>query len=132
MSNTMQEKAIASYEAMFETTGILGTKIDLVLAIIRIGLFFGDKVLVKKTIERASTLVDSGGDWDRRNRLKVYQGLHSLTIRQFRKAADLFIDALSTFTATELLSYTDFVALTMICGVLTLGRVELKKKASVA
>ena len=53
---------------MFEKTGILGTKIDLVLAIIRIGLFFGDKILVKKTVERASTLVESGGDWDRRNR----------------------------------------------------------------
>ena len=75
-------------------------------------------------------LIEKGGDWDRRNRLKVYQGLHSLTVRQFKKAAELFIDALSTFTATELISYTDFVALTMISGVLTLGRVELKKKVN--
>jgi 26S proteasome regulatory subunit N7 len=40
----------------------------------------------------------------------------------------LFIDALSTFTATELISYNDFVGMTVIAGVLGLSRVELKKK----
>ena len=40
------------------------------------------------------------------------------------------MDALSTFTATELLSYNDFVALTMIAGALTLKRPDLKKKVS--
>lgn len=73
-------------------------------------------------------LIEKGGDWDRRNRLKVYQGLHSLSIRQFKRACDLFVDALSTFTATELLSYNDFVSLTMIAGALTLKRPDLKKK----
>lgn len=40
----------------------------------------------------------------------------------------MFIDALSTFTATELLKYTDFVSLTMIAGAFTLKRPDLKKK----
>ena len=74
------------------------------------------------------SLIENGGDWDRRNRLKVYQGLHLLSIRQFRRACDLFVDALSTFTATELLKYNDFVSLTMIAGALTLKRPDLKKK----
>jgi 26S proteasome subunit RPN7 len=26
-------------------------------------------------------LIEKGGDWDRRNRLKVYQALHTLSIR---------------------------------------------------
>src|SRR5947209_1801041 len=69
-----QDKAIAAYEVLFEKTGPLGTKIDIVLAIIRIGLFFGDKLFVKKQVDRASILVESGGDWDRRNRLKAYKG----------------------------------------------------------
>lgn len=75
-------------------------------------------------------LVDTGGDWDRRNRLKVYRGLHLLSIRQFKRGGELLLDALSTFTATELLSYNDFVALTTIANVLTLKRVDLKKKVS--
>lgn len=73
-------------------------------------------------------MIEEGGDWDRRNRLKVYTGLHLLSIRQFKRGSNLFIDALSTFTATELLSYNDFVALTVIASALTLKRVDLKKK----
>lgn len=73
-------------------------------------------------------LVEEGGDWDRRNRLKVYSGLQLLSIRQFDRAATLFVDALPTFTASELLDYNDFVTLTVIAGTLVLKRPDLKKK----
>ena len=75
-------------------------------------------------------LIEEGGDWDRRNRLKVYQGLHLLSIRQFKRGGELLLDALSTFTATELLEYNDFVSLTVLACTLTLNRVDLKKKVS--
>ncbi|KAF2009690.1 PCI-domain-containing protein [Aaosphaeria arxii CBS 175.79] len=123
-----KEKAIASYEAVFEKTGILGTKIDLVLAIIRVGLFFGDRVLVKKTIERASTLVESGGDWDRRNRLKAYHGLHLITVRSYAQAAPLLLDSLSTFTSYELCSYSWLVIYAILAGSVSLKRVDFKSK----
>ena len=35
------------------------------------GLFFGDHDLVKRSIEKAEFLMEEGGDWDRRNRLKA-------------------------------------------------------------
>ena len=73
-------------------------------------------------------MIEKGGDWDRRNRLKVYRGLHLLSIRQFKRGGELLLDALSTFTATELVSYNDFVALTVISNTLTLSRPDLKKK----
>ncbi|KAF1926006.1 26S proteasome regulatory subunit RPN7 [Didymella exigua CBS 183.55] len=123
-----KDKAIASYEAIFEKTGILGTKIDIVLAIIRIALFFGDKVLAKKTIERASTLVESGGDWDRRNRLKAYTGLHLLTVRSHAQAAPLLLDSLSTFTSYELCSYSNLVVYAILAGSSSLKRVDFKSK----
>ncbi|KAF1993836.1 PCI-domain-containing protein [Amniculicola lignicola CBS 123094] len=123
-----KEKAISGFEAVFEKTGILGTKIDLVLAIIRIGLFFGDKIFVKKTVERAGTLVDSGGDWDRRNRLKAYQGLHLLTVRSYAQAAPLLLDSLSTFTSYELCSYSSLVIYAILAGSVSLKRVDFKSK----
>ncbi|KAK5239167.1 proteasome regulatory particle subunit, partial [Exophiala xenobiotica] len=43
-----KDKAIDAFEKVFDKTGPLGTKIDIVLAIIRIGLFFNDKAFVKK------------------------------------------------------------------------------------
>lgn len=106
----------------------MGTKIDLVLAIIRLGLFYGDKVLVKKHVERASALVESGGDWDRRNRLKAYQGLHLLTVRDYHQAAPLLLDSLSTFTSYELCSYSNLVVYSVLAGSVSLKRVDFKSK----
>ena len=123
-----QDKAIIAFNAIFDKTGILGTKIDIVLAMIRIGLFFGDKMLTKKSIERATTLVDSGGDWDRRNRLKAYQGLHLLTIRMHSQAAPLLLDSLSTFTSYELCSYSSLVVYAVLAGSVALKRVDFKSK----
>lgn len=83
------------------------------------------------------SLNDKGGDWDRRNRLKVYRGLFLLTQRDFAGASSLLMDSLATFTAHELLSYEAFVFYTVLAGLKTLGssvasgggaRTELKKK----
>ena len=113
---------------MFEKTGILGAKIDLVLAMIRMGIFFGDKIYVKKQIDRADMLVESGGDWDRRNRLKAYKGLHLITIRSYSLAAPLLLDSLSTFTSYELCSYSSLVVYSVLAGTLTLQRTDFKTK----
>ncbi|POS85154.1 proteasome regulatory particle [Erysiphe pulchra] len=123
-----KERAIAEYEELFEKTGILGTKIDIVLAIIRMGIFYGDKLLVKKLIDRAKILVESGGDWDRRNRLKAYQGLHLLTIRQYEASAPLLLDSLSTFTSYELCSYSSLVIYSVLVGSVSLKRCDFKSK----
>lgn len=98
------------------------------LAIIRIGIFFGDKVLVKKNIDRAKALVESGGDWDRRNRLKAYQGLYLLTVRSYSLAAPLLLDSLSTFTSYELCSYSSLVVYSVLAGSISLKRVDFKAK----
>jgi 26S proteasome regulatory subunit N7 len=113
---------------VLEKTSILGTKIDLVLAMIRVGLFFGDKVFVKNTIERANALVEGGGDWDRRNRLKAYRGLHLTTVRSYNLAAPLLLDSLSTFTSYELCSYSSLVIYAVLAGSLSLKRVDFKAK----
>jgi len=111
-----------------EKTPGLGSKIDLVLTLIRVGFFFSDQELIKENLTKAEELIEKGGDWDRRNRLKVYQALHLLSIRQFQRATPLLIDSLSTFTATEVLPYDRLVLYTVIGGTLTLSRVEMKKK----
>lgn len=123
-----QDKAITAYEGLLETVSITGTKIDLTLAIIRVGLFFGDRLLVKKNIEKANILVESGGDWDRRNRLKAYQGLHLLTVRSYGAAAPLLLDSLSTFTSYELCSYSSLIIYAVLAGSVSLKRVDFKSK----
>ena len=48
-------------------------------------------------------LVEEGGDWERRNRLKVYEAVHLLSNREFKKAAELLLESLATFTCVSIL-----------------------------
>ena len=60
---------------------------------------------IRANLDRANAMMEEGGDWDRRNRLKVYEGLYSMSVRNFSKAADLFLETVSTFTSYELMDY---------------------------
>jgi len=123
-----KDRALEAQNLALEKTPGLGSRIDIVLTIVRIAFFFNDNDLITSNMAKAEKLIEEGGDWDRRNRLKVYNGVHHISIRQFKHGGELLLDVLSTFTATELLSYNDFVALTVIANTLSLKRVDLKKK----
>ena len=73
-------------------------------------------------------MIEEGGDWDRRNRLKVYSGLYSVMLRDFKSAAKQFLDTVATFTSYELMNYDTFVIYTIFCTMLALPRPELKSK----
>lgn len=66
--------ALAAFEKTLEKTGSIGNKLDVLFHLIRIGLFYMDHDLISKNIEKAKQLIENGGDWHRRNRLRVYQG----------------------------------------------------------
>jgi 26S proteasome regulatory subunit N7 len=78
-------------------------------------------------IASAKALNDKGGDWDRRNRLKVYEGLTAILRRDFSSAGTLLLGSVSTFTATELLSYEHFIFYAVVVALKTLARPALKK-----
>ena len=73
-------------------------------------------------------LNDQGGDWDRRNRLKVYMALQRVTQRDFTGAAPLLLDVISTFTCYEVCTYHTFVFYAVLMGMVTLPRIQLKAR----
>lgn len=123
-----KEKALAAFRATYEKTVSIGHRLDLLFHIIRIGLFYLDHKLIETNIEKAKELIEEGGDWDRRNRLRVYQGFYCITVRDFSQAAKLFLDTISTFTCYELCDYKSFVSYTVLCAMISLPRVELRKQ----
>ena len=62
--------------------------------------------------------------------MQVYEGLYALSVRDFAKAANLFLETVSTFTSYELMSYTDFVTYTVLVGVIALDRSQLLEKVT--
>jgi 26S proteasome regulatory subunit N7 len=83
---------------------------------------------LKDFINSAKKLNDLGGDWDRRNRLKVYEAILLLMQRNIRKAAELLLDCVATFTCVEVCPYQQFMFYVVITNIMTLGRADLKKK----
>ena len=106
----------------------LGHRLDLIFHQIRLGFFFLDFDVISRNLDKAKTLIEEGGDWDRRNRLKVYQGLHALMMRDFKTAAKQFLDTVATFTSYELMEYDTFVIYTIFCTMVALTRPDLREK----
>lgn len=48
--------------------------------------------------------------------------------RNFKKAASLFLDSISTFTTYEIFPYETFIFYTVLTSIITLDRVSLKQK----
>lgn len=123
-----KENAVSQYRQTLEKTVGAGQKLDVIFSILRIGLFWMDHDLLHRNFERAHSMVGEGTDWDRKNRLKVYEAIYALSIRDFKKAAHLLLDTISTFTAVELLDYQSYIFYTTVVSAVSLDRVTLKQK----
>mmetsp|Transcript_14606 Transcript_14606/g.31664 ORF Transcript_14606/g.31664 Transcript_14606/m.31664 type:complete len:441 (+) Transcript_14606:76-1398(+) len=124
-----KDEALDAYEKVLALPKLSsGKKIDCLMEGARVALFHGDNKKTAELIEKAAKLAEDGGDWDRRNRLKVYSSLSKLLVRDVKDAASLLIDCIATFSCTELCSYTEFVVYTIVSNILYIPRTELKSK----
>ncbi|KAF9600430.1 hypothetical protein IFM89_009345 [Coptis chinensis] len=104
-----KEKALEQLKVTKGKTVAVGQKMDLVFYTLQLGFFYMDFDLISKSIDKAKKLFEEGGDWERKNRLKVYEGLYCMSTRNFKKAADLFLDSVSTLTTYDLFPYETFI-----------------------
>ncbi|CAB4280564.1 unnamed protein product [Prunus armeniaca] len=123
-----KEKALEQLKVTESKTVAVGQKMDLVFYTLQLGFFYMDFDLISKSIDKAKNLFEEGGDWERKNRLKVYEGLYCMSTRNFKKAADLFLDSISTFTTYEIFPYDIFIFYTVLTSIISLDRVSLKQK----
>uniref|UniRef100_A0A7E4W0E6 26S proteasome non-ATPase regulatory subunit 6 n=1 Tax=Panagrellus redivivus TaxID=6233 RepID=A0A7E4W0E6_PANRE len=123
-----KDAAVSAFRHTYEKTVGIGYRIDLVFNLIRLGLFFLDHKLINANISKAKDLMEQGGDWDRKNRLRSYEGLYKMSTRDFKGAAALFLEAVPTFGSYELMSYEDLVFYTVLTTVYSLDRPELREK----
>jgi len=123
-----KDKVFEVYEAVPPKITSKGQKTDIALHEVRIGLFHADFPLVRDKLHKAAKLIEEGGDWDRRNRLKVYKAVYYIATREFKKAVTLLLESVATFSAIELFSFSSLVQNTVLMGVHSLDRATLKKR----
>uniref|UniRef100_A0A7R9UZ32 26S proteasome regulatory subunit RPN7 n=1 Tax=Chlamydomonas euryale TaxID=1486919 RepID=A0A7R9UZ32_9CHLO len=122
-----KDAATAAFDAAEAKTTGFGNKMDLVFSQIRLLMFYEDWREVNKLLAKAQTLCDQGGDWERKNKLKVYEAVYAMHTRNFKQASSLFLEALATFTATELFPYSRVIFYAVVTAVVAMDRVSLKK-----
>lgn len=124
-----KELALEAYDVIRDRPKIsTGKRIDALMAKIRISLFFLDTAAAKLQLTEAKKLAADGGDWDRNNRLAVYESIFMIINRDVKDAAKLLLGGVATFTCTELCTYPEFVFYAVITNLLALDRPALKQK----
>ena len=124
----MFPQAITQFKETISNTKSFNTKIDALFEICHIGLMTKDLDLLKEYLEKIKESLKEGGDWEKKNRLKVYDGLYLLFNRNFKEAGKNFLDALMTFTSYELFDFKTFVFYTAVINIISVDRQTLKEK----
>ena len=124
----MFPQAITQFKETISNTKSFNTKIDSLFEICHIGLLQKDLDLLKEYLEKIKDLLKEGGDWEKKNRLKVYEGLYLLFNRNFKEAGKNFLEALMTFTSYELFDFKTFVFYTAVINIISVDRKTLKEK----
>lgn len=122
--------ALEAFETCEKKTVAIGQKMEMVFSVMRLHIFHSDWVNLKAQIAKLKDFLEQpgGADWERKNKLKVYEGVLLMACRDFAGATKLFLESLSTFTTYELMTYPEFIFYTVVCSVVSLKRTELKEK----
>jgi len=121
-----KDTAVKTWEAIDGLSS--GKRIDIQLTLLRIALAYDDNDLFRRVNVKCTDMVDKGGDWDRRNRMFVYQGLQFLQERNFKQAAVYLLRVVPSFTATEVVDYETYIGYCVLANILHQDRVSLKKE----
>jgi 26S proteasome regulatory subunit N7 len=116
------------FRLAYEKTGGASRKMEILFEILLMNLENYNMEAIKKDVAACKGLIDEGADWDKKNKLKVFEGVYCMLIRDFNRAAELFLSNTATFTCVELMDYKDFVFYTVIMSMVTQDRKTLKKE----
>ncbi len=123
------DQAYVAYDEIINKEKVGSSKkLDAFMAKCRIALFNSDLSKIKALLAESKRLNDLSGDWDHRNRLKVYEAMYLLMVRDLKGASKLLQSGIATFTCTEITDYNTFMFYALLTNVLHLPRMELKKK----
>ena len=125
--------ALAAYKQVMDLPKLsTGKKMDAWMESARIAFFYkltGAQTSPDYFIGQAEKMSEKGGgDWDRRNRLKVYRSLAKLWNRDIATAAPLLLEGMATFSCNELCTYADFLVYALLANLLHLERPAVHEK----
>ena len=120
--------AIEQYNLALAKTAGAQKKLEYQLAVLHIYFTLADFARFGDQLELCKRLNEEGGDWEKKNKLLVYEGLWLIKKRQLESAAVILLSCVNTFNAPEILPFEQLVFYGVALGMVTLQRKELKGK----
>lgn len=119
---------IVAYEKAREKTVGSGGRLDVLLRLIRLFILFRRKESAQKTIALAQLDCEKGGDWERRNKLKIFSAIFMAQNRKFNEAIQPLLECIPIFSASDLIDFESFIFITVILSLVCLERPTLVTK----
>ena len=107
------------YREAYKMTGGASRKMEILFEILLMNIEKEDIASISKDIDTCHKLIDEGADWDKKNKLKIYEGVYLMLIRDFKKASVNFVSSIATFTAAEVMPFKEFVFYAVVLALLT-------------
>lgn len=122
------DEAEKVFRTAYDMTGGASKKMELLFECLLINFEKKNIDAIAKDVATCTKLVEDGADWEKRNKLKIYEGVYCMMIRDFKKASDLYVSSIATFTAVEVMEFKEFVFYTVVLALLTQDRKCIKKE----
>ena len=122
------DKAIENYQLALSKTAGAQKKLEYQLAVLHIYYLLDNFSKFSELLETCKRLNEEGGDWEKKNKLLVYEGLWLIKKRDLETAAVTLLSCVNTFNAPEILPFEKLVFYGVVLGMVTLHRKELKSK----
>nr|KAF7423149.1 hypothetical protein H0235_008432 [Vespula pensylvanica] len=131
IGDTDRANSIAT--SIFEdTNNSSGVRAEAAFCLFRIAYFKSNVLSMGKAVKNINDLMEvscnMGSNWCCRNKLKAYEALYCLAVRNFARAVSLLLDCIPTFESYELLPFKDIVQYTVLAGMISLSRSDLDKR----
>lgn len=115
-------ESIEIFELALTKTKGLSKKLEIEFEILEIYFQKLNLPEIKSRILKIKKILEEAGDWERRNRLKVYEGMYCVMTRSFKQAAELLLETIPTFNCPEVIPFKEVVFYTVIVSMVSLPR----------
>jgi 26S proteasome regulatory subunit N7 len=100
-----KQAAIETFDKALKLSVGVSKKMEIEFQILLIYIKEKNLEKIKEHIDIQHKFLLDGGDWEKKNKLKVYEGIYNLMVREFSKASSLLLDCTATFTSSEVISF---------------------------
>lgn len=122
------DEALVVFRELLTKAANPNRKLSVYFEIMQITLSRLEIKSIREDIEKCKTLVQEGGDWEMKNKLKVYEGLYMILIRNYKEASDLLTSSIATFTCEDLIDFKMFVFYCVLSSLVSQDRKTLKQQ----